>query len=88
MGARVLLLGLVLYDSPSHSDMLVWSWFYLVSACALKNVVCVYVQYQSSLVELVSLSIRAALESSRTLMYRLHISLTLREPFVVKRLVR
>jgi len=88
MGARVLLLVLVLYDSPSHRDILGWAWFYLVSACALKNVVCVYVQYQYSLVGLLSLSILATLESSRTLMYRLHISLTLREPFVVKSLSR
>jgi len=77
MGARVLLRVLVLYDSPSHSDILGWAWFYLVSACALKNVVCVYVQYQYSFVGLLSLRILATLESQRTLVYRLHISLTL-----------
>ena len=63
MGARVLLLVLVLYDSPSHSDTLVWSWFYLVSACASKNVIGVHMQYQYSLVGLLSLSILATLES-------------------------
>ena len=47
--------------------MLVWSWVYLTSACASKNVVCVYVQYQYSFVGLLSLSILATLESTRSL---------------------
>src|SRR5215831_5510308 len=68
--------------------MLVGSWFYLVSSCALKNIVCMYVQYQSFFVGRLSLSILATLESSRTLVYRLHISLTRREPCVVKSLSR